>query len=124
MLFYRDHIPDIEQCNINGEDDYVVNATLNIRNVYATKMLLLFFLFCEHHEFPLFQDRWNFFCEAHDNGSLYWDSRRLMQNFQSKKIVSKQDSSENLIDVNSEGDFEQDTNCEIDEMGNVIKEYL
>jgi len=42
-----------------------------------------------------------------------------MQNFQdvenSKKIVSKQDSSENLIDVNSEGDFEQDTNCEIDE---------
>ena len=44
-----------------------------------------------------------------------------MQNFQdvenSKKIVSKQDSSENLIDVNSEGDFEQDTNCEIDENG-------
>jgi len=38
-----------------------------------------------------------------------------MQNFQdvenSKKIVSKQYSSENLIDVNSEGDLEQDTNC-------------
>jgi len=28
-------------------------------------------------------------------------------------IVSKQDSSEVLINVNSEGDFEQDTNCEI-----------
>jgi hypothetical protein len=41
-----------------------------------------------------------------------------MQNFQdvenSKKIVSKQDSTEALIDVNSEGDFEQDKNCEID----------
>jgi hypothetical protein len=109
MLFYRDHIPDLEQCNINGEDDDVDDATLNIRNVYAAKMLLLFYPFCKHHEFPLFQDRWNFFCEAHENGSLYWDSRRIMQNFQdvenSKKIVSKQDSTENLIDVNSEGDF-------------------
>jgi hypothetical protein len=60
----------------------------------------------------------DFFCEAHEKGSLYWDSRRIMQNFQdvenSKKIVSKQDSTEALIDVNSEGDFEQDKNCEID----------
>jgi hypothetical protein len=121
MLFYRDHIPDLEQCNINGEDDDVDDATLNIRYVYATKMLLLFYPFHEHHEFPLFQYRWNFFCEAHENGSLYWDSRSIMQNFQdienSKKIVSKQDSSEVLIDVNSEGDFEQDTNFEIDENG-------
>jgi hypothetical protein len=82
MLFYRDHIPDLEQCNINGEDDDVDDATLNIRNVYATKMLLLFYPFREHHEFHLFQDRWIFFCEAHENGSLYWDSRRIMQNFQ------------------------------------------
>jgi hypothetical protein len=108
MLFYRDHIPYLEQCNINEEDNGV-DATLNIRNVYATKMLLLFYPFRECHEFPLFQDRWNFFCEADENGSLYWDSRRIMQNFQdvenSKKIVSKQDSTENLIDVNSEGDF-------------------
>jgi len=71
MLFYRDHIPDLEQCNINGEDDDVDDTTFYIRNVYATKMLLLFYPFHEHHEFPLFQDRWNFFCEAHDNGSLY-----------------------------------------------------
>jgi hypothetical protein len=60
MLFYRDHIPDLEQCNINGEDDDVDDATLNIRNVYAAKMLLLFYPFCKHHEFPLFQDRWIF----------------------------------------------------------------
>ena len=45
MLFYRDHIPDLEQCNINGEDDDVDDATLNIRNVYATKMLLGFYPF-------------------------------------------------------------------------------
>jgi hypothetical protein len=57
MLFYRDHIPDLEKHNINGEDDDVDDATLNIRNVYATKMLLLFYPFCKHHEFPLFQDR-------------------------------------------------------------------
>jgi len=60
MLFYRDHIPYLEQFNINGENDDVDDATINIRNVNATKMLLLFFLFCEHHEFPLFQDSWNF----------------------------------------------------------------
>ena len=61
MLFYRDHIPDLEKHNINGEDDDVDDATLNIRNVYATKMLLLFYPFHEHHKFPLFQDRWTFF---------------------------------------------------------------
>jgi hypothetical protein len=84
-------------------------------------MLLLFYPFCEHNEFPLFQDRWNFFCEAYEKGSLYWDSRRIMQNFQdvenSKKNVSKQDSSEVLINVNSKCDLEQDTNCEIDGNG-------
>jgi hypothetical protein len=37
MLFYRDHIP--------GKDDDVDDATLNIRNVYATKMLLGFYPF-------------------------------------------------------------------------------
>ena len=44
-----------------------------------------------------------------------------MQNFQdvenSKKNVSKQDSSEVLINVNSKCDLEQDTNCEIDGNG-------
>ncbi len=31
MLFYRDHIPDLEQCNINGEDDDVDDNTLYMR---------------------------------------------------------------------------------------------
>ena len=61
MLYYRDHIPYLEQFNINGENDDVDDATINIRNIYAMKMLLLFYPFCEHHEFPLFQDSWNFF---------------------------------------------------------------
>jgi hypothetical protein len=70
MLFYKDHIPDLDQCNINGEDDKVDAATLNIRNDYATKMLLLFYPFQETHDFPLFEDSWKFFYEAHEKGSL------------------------------------------------------
>ena len=66
----------------------------------------------------MFEDRWKFFCEAHERGSLYWDSSRIMQNIQdvqnSKKIVSKQESFEVLSGVDSEFDAEQDTNCEMD----------
>jgi hypothetical protein len=29
MLYNKDHIPDLEQCNIHGEDDAVDAATLN-----------------------------------------------------------------------------------------------
>jgi len=39
MLYYKDHIPDLEQCNIFGEHDVVDAATLNVRHDYATKML-------------------------------------------------------------------------------------
>jgi hypothetical protein len=39
MLYYKDHIPDLEQCNISGEDDVVDAATFNIRNNNATKIL-------------------------------------------------------------------------------------
>ncbi len=74
-------------------------------NDYATKMLLLFYPFRENHDLPLFEDRWKFFCEAHERGSLYWDSTRIMQNIQdvqySKKIVSKQESLEVLSGVDS-----------------------
>jgi hypothetical protein len=118
MLYYKDHIPDLEQCMIHGEDDVVDAATLNVRNDYATKMLLLFYPFQENHDLPLFEDRWKFFCAAHERGSLYWDSTRIMQNIQdvqnSKKIVSKQESFEVLSGVDSEFDAEQDTNCEMD----------
>jgi len=73
-------------------------ATLNVRNDYVTKMLLLFYPFQENHDLPLFEDRWKFFCKAHKRGSLYWDSSRIMQNIQdvqnSKNIVSKQESFE------------------------------
>ena len=49
MLYYKDHIPDLEQCNIHGEDDVVDATTLNVRNDYATKMLLLFYPFQENN---------------------------------------------------------------------------
>ena len=58
MLYYKDHIPDLEQCNIHGGDDVVDAATLNVRNDYVTKMLLLFYSFRENHDLPLFEDRW------------------------------------------------------------------
>jgi hypothetical protein len=81
-------------------------------------MLLLFYPFRENHDLPLFEDRWKFFCEAHERGSLYWDLSRIIQNIQdvqnSKKIVSKQESFEVLSGVDSECDAEQDMNCEID----------
>ncbi len=66
----------------------------------------------------MFDNRWKFFCEAHERGSLYWDSSRIMQNIQddqnSKKIVSKQETLEVLSGVDSEFDAEQDSNCEMD----------
>ncbi len=40
MLYYKDNIPDLEHCEIK-EDDGVTDATIaNVRNNYATKMLL------------------------------------------------------------------------------------
>jgi len=70
----------------------------------------------------------DFFCEAHEKGSLYWDSRRIMQNFQdvenSKKIVSIQDSSEVLINVTQRVTLNKTQIVKLMEMGNVIKGYL
>jgi len=45
MPYYKDHIPDLEHCNICGEHDVVDAATLNVRNDYATKMLF----YCSIH---------------------------------------------------------------------------
>jgi hypothetical protein len=44
MLYYNDKIPDVELCKLGnefGENDIDANTT-NIKNEYATKMLLLF----------------------------------------------------------------------------------
>jgi hypothetical protein len=93
MLYYNDSIPDLELCKVDNSanEEEVDVATQNIRNEYASKMLLLFLPFREREELPLFEDRWDFFLEAYENGYLYWDSPRLMQNIQdvenSKKIV-------------------------------------
>jgi hypothetical protein len=59
------------------------------------KCCFFFFPFREKPNFPTFDDRWTFFCEATDNGLLYWDSSRFMQNIQnvenSKKILPQKD---------------------------------
>jgi hypothetical protein len=47
MLYYNDKIPDVELCKLGtafGKND-IDATTTNIRNEYATKMLLLFFPF-------------------------------------------------------------------------------
>jgi hypothetical protein len=53
-------------------------------------MLLLFLPFRDKTDFPEFEDRWNYFQQAQENGVLYWDATQLMQNIQdvenSKKI--------------------------------------
>ena len=108
MLYYKDHIPDLENCEIRNDSEKSDVTIGHLRNDYATNMLLLFYPFRENHDLPLFEDMWTFFCEAHERGSLYWDSSRIMQNIQdvqnSKKIVSKQESLEVLSGVDSEFD--------------------
>ena len=135
MLYYKDHIPDLANCDISSNDDMVDvdAATKNVRNDYATKMLLLFYPFRERNEFPLFEERWNFFLEAHENGSLYWDATRIMQNIQdvenSKKIISKQEPSEALGNQETDSDIEPDEiseiqGCDDDYQGTTLKPLM
>ncbi len=45
MLYYKDHIPDLEMCKIkNCETDQIDETIQRVRNEYATKVLTLFFL--------------------------------------------------------------------------------
>jgi hypothetical protein len=96
MLYYNDHIPDVELCKLghDAKEDGIDASTKNIRNEYATKMLL-FFPFLETSDFPVFDNRWCFLRECISNGVLYWDAARLMQNIQdvenTKKIVTMKD---------------------------------
>jgi hypothetical protein len=92
MLFYNDNIPDLELCKVDADEHSAeIDATTwSIRNEYATKRLLLFLPFRDKTDFPEFEDRWNYFRQAKENGVLYWVATRLMQNIQdvenSKKI--------------------------------------
>ena len=62
MLYYKDQIPDLEMCKIHTcEDDQIDETVQRSRNEYATKMLILFFPFREKSDFPVFDQRWNFF---------------------------------------------------------------
>jgi hypothetical protein len=80
MLYYKDNIPDLELCKIGSEDlhEDIDLATENIRNEYATKILLLFYPFREKDEFPIFQERWEFFNDVNKRGLMYCDSAKIM----------------------------------------------
>jgi hypothetical protein len=114
MLYYKDHIPDLENCDIRNDSEESDVTIGHIRNDYATKMLLLSYPFQEITDFPLYEQRWNFFCEAQENGFLYWDAKRIMQNIQdienSKKIISKQEMTPNSTNLDSSFDISSDEN--------------
>jgi hypothetical protein len=42
MFYHNGHLTDLESCDMKGDSDMVDAATTNIRNDYATKILLLF----------------------------------------------------------------------------------
>ncbi len=80
MLYYKDQIPELEMCKIhNCEDDQIDETVQRSRNEYATKMLILFFPFREKSDFPVFDERWNFFCSTMDDEKLYYDASRIMR---------------------------------------------
>ena len=112
MLYYKDHIPDLENCELRNDSEKSDVTIGHLRNDYATKMLLLFYPFREITDFPLYEQRWNFFREAQDNGFLYWDAKRIMQNIQdvenSKKIISKQEMTPNSTKLDSSFDISSD----------------
>jgi hypothetical protein len=62
----------------------------------------------------LYEQRWNFLCEAQENGFLYWDAKRIMQNIQdienSKKIISKQETTPNSTNLDPSFYISRDEN--------------
>jgi hypothetical protein len=61
MLYYKDKIPDLENCKIqNCEHDQIDETIERNNNEYATKMLILFFPFRGKSDFPVFDERWIF----------------------------------------------------------------
>ena len=61
--------------------------------------------FRQIHDFQELNNRWKFFKEAYEIGSLYWDSSRIMQNIQdvrnTKKIIVKDVSVQEVDSSNS-----------------------
>jgi hypothetical protein len=80
-----------------------------IRNEYATKALLLFHPFREVDDFPVFEERWDFFAKAEQEGiKLYKQSKVLLQNIQnihnSKKLDPPKDILNMMIDESKESE--------------------
>jgi len=99
MLYYSKDLPDLEFCKIenSGNAEPLEESVRRARNEYATVMLLLFHPFRDTFTFGNPETRWEFFCEAVDNGSLFWnDGKQIMQNIQdihnSKKMTKPKDN--------------------------------
>jgi len=45
MIYYKEKIPDLELCKLHMENEEIDDSTREIRNDYATKMLILFYPF-------------------------------------------------------------------------------
>jgi hypothetical protein len=52
------------------ENKEIDDSTREIRNDYATKMLILFYPYRQIHDFPELNNKWKFFKEAYEIGSL------------------------------------------------------
>jgi hypothetical protein len=104
MIYYRDHLPDLEFCHIGTPDVDVHNETRLVRNDYATKALIMFYPFREISDLPVFNERWTFYCNAHEQGRLYWDSTRLLQNIQNIHNSKKLDPPDDPLNLELDDD--------------------
>jgi hypothetical protein len=98
MLYYRDELPDLEDCDIGVPEEELSESAKQSREAYATTMLLLFYPFRDTHVFDDAPNKWDFFCKAVDGKTemkMYFDANRIMQNIQnlhnSKKFVRPKD---------------------------------
>jgi hypothetical protein len=98
MLYYRDELPDLEDCDIGVPEEELSESAKQSREAYATTMLLLFYPFRDTHVFDEAPNKWDFFCKAVDGKTdkkMYRDANQIMQNIQnlhnSKKFVKPKD---------------------------------
>ncbi len=60
MIYYKGKNLDLELSKLHMENEEIDDSTREIRNDYATKMLILFHPFRQIHDFPELINRWKF----------------------------------------------------------------
>lgn len=96
MLYYRDKLPDLEDCEIRVMSEELSDHAKQSRKAYARTMLLLFHLLRDIHSFDDEDNKCVFFCKAVDGKEerkMYFDATQIMQNIQnlhsSKKFANQ-----------------------------------